>query len=151
MKWERIGGPIPSHGKRKLRLNNGCGPRIGRRQDATRTKRRSKQQSRAGAVRADLTAPQNKARLRLSLPCCACHALAPYSCHGSSYSRKTTGPQTDLTDQTDMSTRRWGPRTITTRALSRWVVGLPLPLFVSDSLEIPRTSAPVKDGQPLPP
>lgn len=92
MKWEGIGGPIPSHGKRKLRLNNGCGPGIGRRQDATRTKRRSKQQQQGWSVRADLTAPQNKVGLRLllriimlQLKCCKHTQPTPAhsSCHGS--------------------------------------------------------------------
>lgn len=42
MKWKGIASLTPRHGKKKLRLNNSSGPRIGRLQDVTRTKRRFK-------------------------------------------------------------------------------------------------------------
>lgn len=74
---------IPSHGRRIARLNNGCGPRIGRRQDATRTKRRSKQQSRAGPS----DCPQTRSGCAYSGPCCV-HTAFRHSRHRRAWQNK---------------------------------------------------------------
>lgn len=135
MKWEGIGGPIPSHGRRKLRLNNGCGPRIGRRQDATRTKRRSKQQSRAGP--SELASPHPKTRSVRAYCSHAANARTTpcnYSCH--SRHGAADGPDR----QADLSTVRRGPRPITRRSLLKWA-SASLPLS-----SCPRASSPSASG-----